>query len=96
MPAALGSFVAEAFQRVGTSAEDAAFLADLLVATDLRGVFSHGTRQLPRYTQMILDGRVNPRPITKVVDDSPATAIIDGDGGMGHFAAHRAARNGRR
>jgi hypothetical protein len=49
MPERLRSFVAEAFQNVGTSAEDAALLAELLVVTDLRGVFSHGTRQVPGY-----------------------------------------------
>ena len=75
MPQALRSFVAEAFQSVGVPTADAAFLAELLVLTDLRGVFSHGTRELPRYLQMILDGKVNPRPKTSIVDDAAATAL---------------------
>ncbi len=92
MPGVLRSFTAEVFQKAGTSAEDGAFLAELLVLTDLRGVFSHGTRQVPGYVQMMLDGKVNPRPNVRLVDETPTTAIFDGDGGMGHFPAYRAAK----
>ena len=92
MPDALRGFIAEAFQKAGTSAEDAEHIANLLVLTDLRGVFSHGTRQTPGYVQMMLDGKVNPRPNVRSVDESPTTAIFDGDGGMGHFAAYAAAK----
>ena len=91
MPSVLTTFVTEAFEKAGTSTEDAAFLANLLVLTDLRGVFSHGTRQTPGYVQMMLDGKVNPRPNVQLVEESPTTAIYDGDGGMGHFPAYRAA-----
>ena len=91
MPDALRTFITAVFQKAGTSNEDAAFMANLLVLTDLRGVFSHGTRQTPGYVQMMLDGKVNPRPNVRVVDDTPTTAIFDGDGGMGHFPAYRAA-----
>ena len=79
-------------RKAGTSEEDAAHMAHLLVLTDLRGVFSHGTRQTPGYIDMILEGKVNPRPTVRCVDDSPTTAIYDGDGGMGHFASYHAAK----
>ena len=39
MPDAMRGFVSEAFQKAGTSEEDAAHIAHLLVLTDLRGVF---------------------------------------------------------
>ncbi len=92
MPDAIRSFVSEAFQKAGVSEEDAAHIADLLVLTDLRGVFSHGTRQTPGYVGMMLDGKVNPRPNVKCIDESPTTAVYDGDGGMGHFASYHAAQ----
>ena len=92
MPDTIRSFVSEAFQKAGTSAADAAHIADLLVITDLRGVFSHGTRQTPGYVQMMLDGKVNPRPNVRCLEESPTTAVYDGDGGMGHFAAYHAAK----
>ncbi len=91
MPDRLRAFVTTLFERVGVSTEDAAFLAERLVATDLRGVFSHGTRQAPGYARMMRDGKVNPRPRVQVERDELVTAVVDGDGGMGHFAAHRAA-----
>jgi LDH2 family malate/lactate/ureidoglycolate dehydrogenase len=91
MPGPLGLFVGALFEKVGVAAEDAAMLAGMLVATDLRGVFSHGTRQAPGYLRMMRDGMVNPRPRVRVEEDAPVTAVVDGDGGMGHFAASRAA-----
>ncbi len=91
MPETLRSFVSETFRQVGTSAEDAAHIANLLVQTDLRGVFSHGTQQTPGYLEMIRTGKVNPSPNVRCVQESPTTAVYDGDGGMGHFAAYQAA-----
>ena len=45
LPAAtLQKFVAELFQKAGTNKPDAALIAELLTATDLRGVHSHVTR----------------------------------------------------
>ena len=92
MPDAMRGFVSEAFQKAGTSEADAAHIAHLLVLTDLRGVFSHGTRQTPGYVGMMLDGKVNPRPNVRCIDESPTTTVYDGDGGMGHFAAYHAAK----
>ena len=91
MPDVLRNFIGETFQKAGTSAADAAHIARLLVLTDLRGVFSHGTQQTPGYVGMMLDGKVNPRPNVQCISESPTTAVYDGDGGMGHFAAFMAA-----
>ncbi|MDE0482546.1 MAG: Ldh family oxidoreductase [Candidatus Poribacteria bacterium] len=92
MPDVMRGFIGEAFQKAGASEEDAAHIANLLVLTDLRGVFSHGTRQTPGYVGMMLDGKVNPRPNVQCIDESPTTAVYDGDGGMGHFASYHAAK----
>ena len=67
-------------------------IADLLVQTDLRGVFSHGTRQLDGYTQMIMDQKVNPAPTIQCTESGPTTVVLDGDGGMGHFSTYQAAQ----
>lgn len=91
MPDALRDFIGEAFQKAGSSPADAQHIAGLLVQTDLRGVFSHGTQQTPGYIAMLLEGKVNPRPNVQCVEESPTTAVYDGDGGMGHFGAYQAA-----
>ena len=41
---------------------------------------------------MMLDGKVNPRPNVRCINESPTTAVYDGDGGMGHFASYHAAK----
>lgn len=63
-------------------------LADLLTANDLRGVVSHGTSQLATYVRLLRDGILNPDPELEVVRDTPTSLLIDGDGGLGYFAAH--------
>jgi LDH2 family malate/lactate/ureidoglycolate dehydrogenase len=90
-PGALREFVAAAFQKAGLSPDDAGLLARLLVTNDLRGVFSHGTRQVPTYVGLFRNGQLNPRPRVAVLSDTPATALVDGDGSLGYFAAYRAA-----
>jgi L-2-hydroxycarboxylate dehydrogenase (NAD+) len=89
--AALREFVARVFERAGVPEEQAALLASLLVTNDLRGVFSHGTRQVPAYVDHFREGRLTPAPQVEVVQESPATLIVDGGGGLGYFPAHRAA-----
>ena len=46
-PLSLRQLTADFFQKAGTNPTDAQLLADLLTATDLRGVHSHGTWQIP-------------------------------------------------
>ena len=84
----LEAFVVDVLVAVGMPVTQAELMADLLVATDLRCVFSHGTRQLPGYVRMVLDGRVNPRPEVTVTRESDTTIVLDGDGGLGHLACH--------
>jgi LDH2 family malate/lactate/ureidoglycolate dehydrogenase len=75
------------FQKAGIPPQDADLITDLLIDTDLRGVLSHGTRQINGYIRLFMDGRMNPTPQIKVILDEPTTAIVDGDGGLGHLAA---------
>ncbi|MBI2191053.1 MAG: Ldh family oxidoreductase [Planctomycetes bacterium] len=88
----LTPFIRRLYEKVGLSGEDAQTLADLLVLTDLRGVFSHGTQQTASYVDLYRTRRINPRPRVTVVREGPTTAVIDGDGGLGHFPSLLAAR----
>ena len=93
VPAAkLRSYVAALFRAVDMPAEDAELLAELLVLNDLRGVVSHGTRQVPAYIDQFRAGRLNPRARPEVVKETPVTLTVAGDGGLGYFAASLAAR----
>lgn len=63
--------------------EDATVAADVLAAADLRGIDSHGIARLKAYHEMLTAGRINPRPKVSILRESPSTATVDGDNGLG-------------
>ena len=85
------NFVTTIARKADMPAEKAAFLADLLVKNDLRGVFSHGTQQIATYARIMRDRLINPDPQVFMAHEAASTVIIDGDGGLGYFAAVRGA-----
>lgn len=91
-PDMMKKFVSTVAQKSGMVESNADFLADQLVKNDLRGVFSHGSRQIATYARIIRDGRINPNPETRIVSESEATLLVDGDGGLGYFPAYRATK----
>jgi L-2-hydroxycarboxylate dehydrogenase (NAD+) len=85
------SFMEDVFRSVGVPDHHAAIIADILLASDLRGIESHGTGRLKMYYDRIKDGRIDPKSADmRIVKESPTTAVIDGGHGMGHVVAHRA------
>jgi LDH2 family malate/lactate/ureidoglycolate dehydrogenase len=82
------AFVARAGQTVGLPEDKAALLAELLVANDLRGVFSHGSQQIATYARLIRDGRLNCQPQVQTIHETAVSLLVDGDGGLGYFPAH--------
>jgi len=88
----LKQFVADVFKALGVPSEDAEVAADVLVAADLMGVDSHGVQRLKRYTGGIRMGSVNPRAEVRVVKEGEATALIDGNAGLGQVVAFKAMR----
>ena len=90
-PEALRGLVCALGERAGMRAGQAGLLADLLVSNDLRGVFSHGSRQIAAYARLMRDGQLNPRPDVRTLDESPATLLLDGDAGLGYFPCWEAA-----
>lgn len=75
----------------GMNATDAATAAGLIVEADLCGADAHGVFRLPDYHALLRKGLVNPRP--RVTSDmrGPGVALVDGDRGIGHLSAFRAA-----
>ncbi len=81
----LKHFCSQVFVQVGAPPEQAERIAANLIEADLQGVTSHGIVRLPIYVQRLCAGVVNPRPNVRVVRDTPGTAVIDGDNGMGQW-----------
>lgn len=78
-------------EKVGVPPEEAHLAADVLIAADLMGVDSHGVSNMLRiYLERYREGRLNPRPRPRVVRETPATATMDGDRGLGIIVGHRA------
>jgi len=54
---------------------------------NLRGVDSHGVARLSGYVRLLEKGRINATPNIRVVYETPSTAVVDGDGGLGLIVA---------
>lgn len=88
--AQLKEFSAAVFRSFGVPDGDAALAADVLAASDLRGIESHGVARLHTYFDMLTLGRINPKPKFKILRQSPSTATVDGDNGLGLVVGPRA------
>src|SRR5712691_6923160 len=87
----LKAFVTRAFEAAGLPSGDADILAGLMVEADLRGSDTHGVIRLPLYLRRLKAGGINPRPSIRIVQERPATALVDGDNGVGHLVMRFAA-----
>jgi L-2-hydroxycarboxylate dehydrogenase (NAD+) len=88
---AIAGFIRDALAKMGLPAADAAKVAELMTEADLTGADAHGVFRLPQYVRRLRAGGVNPRPAITVRKTAPATALIDGDNGMGHLVMAQAA-----
>jgi uncharacterized oxidoreductase len=79
------------FAALGVPEADAAWTAKLLVRANLRGHDSHGVIRVPQYVGSIRKGETRPRPAMRLLHETPTTAILDGDLGLGQVVARRAA-----
>ncbi len=87
----LTEFIARVLTNVGLSAADARVVAQLMAEADARGADGHGIFRLPQYVKRIQSGGINIQPYIRVIQDHPATALLDGDNAMGHLVMSRAA-----
>lgn len=83
----LREFTREVFIHMGCSLEHAALASEVLLSADLRGIDSHGIARLSGYVRLWEAKRINPRPDIRVVHETPSTAVIDGDAGLGLVVA---------
>ncbi|MDO1450113.1 Ldh family oxidoreductase [Rhodocytophaga aerolata] len=86
----LQEFTRQVFVKMGCPEEDARLAAEILVSADLRGIDSHGVARLPGYVRLQSLDRVNPKPNIRIVHQTPSTAVIDGDAGLGLVVAPKA------
>jgi len=87
---ALSDFCTHVFERLGVPHDDALIIADALVMANLRGVDTHGVMRMTFYAAKLREGYINPKVNLHPVREMSATALIDGQNGMGQVVAYRA------
>jgi LDH2 family malate/lactate/ureidoglycolate dehydrogenase len=89
--ASMRAFITRALTAVGLCEPDAENVAELMVEADVTGADAHGIFRLPQYVSRIKAGGINVQPDIQVTRTAAATALVDGDNGMGHLVMRRAA-----
>jgi len=79
----LENFIQEVLCAYGVSDEHARICAVRMIEADLRGMHGHGIYRLPGYCRRIEAGGYNLRPDIRVRRETPVSALVDGDNGLG-------------
>ena len=83
----LSDFTRKVFSAMGCSPADAETAAKTLLSADLKGIDSHGVARLSGYVRLWEAKRINATPQIKIVHETPSTAVVDGDAGLGLVVA---------
>ena len=86
----LARFTQVIFEKIGCSKEDAEIATKVLLLADLRGIDSHGIARLSGYIRLWEAGRINVTPNIQIIHQTPSTAVVDGDSGLGMVVAQAA------
>ncbi|MFQ5710598.1 MAG: Ldh family oxidoreductase [Candidatus Geothermarchaeales archaeon] len=77
-------------EAAGASKDEAGIVADHLVKSNLYGHDSHGVLRIPWYIKLIEEGSIRPGAEVKVLRETEATALLDGNWGFGQVVARDA------
>ncbi len=80
-------FSEEIFLKIGLAEYDAITASLNLLSADLRGVDSHGVARLSGYVRLWDAGRINSKAKPFIIHESPTTASVNGDEGLGLVVA---------
>ena len=91
----LVDFVKEIFIKHGVNEENSLIISESLVDADLRNVISHGVMRACNYIDRITHGGTTPNPDIKIIHETPTTALLDGDNGLGSIVSEFAVKLAR-
>src|SRR5258706_1626249 len=86
----LNDFAYQVFLKIGCPHDQAELASKSLLRADLRGIDSHGVARLSGYVRLWEAKRINSKPDIKIVHETPSTAVVDGDAGLGLVVAPKA------
>ena len=84
----LKNLCTDAFFKFGFTEKESEIITDVLLLADLYGVKSHGTQRLARYHKSIENDTIKINAKPQIVFETPVSAVIDGNGGMGQLVSH--------
>ncbi len=82
----LVGFAARALRSLGVPEDAAHHVARLMIEADLLGYDTHGVFRLRQYVNRLRDGGSNATAKPRIIRETAATAVIDGDNGLGHLS----------
>jgi LDH2 family malate/lactate/ureidoglycolate dehydrogenase len=85
----LERFAREILEAAEAPSHISAIVAASLVASNLRGVDSHGIQLLPFYIDQLLAGEMDPRTDGRVVSENGSSMVFDGQNGIGQWIAEQ-------
>ena len=84
----LRMFCEEVFCRLGFKKEESTIITDVLILSDLFGIDSHGINRLNMYAQQLKAGYINIHSQPEIIFQTPVSAVIDGNKGMGQLVSN--------
>lgn len=89
-PEKLKNLIKDIFISLEVIEEEAEKVSEILVETDLRGVYSHGVIRVPIYVKRIKLGFVNPKSKIEIIRDHHASAVLDANNCLGQISSTKA------
>ncbi|MBE7046492.1 MAG: Ldh family oxidoreductase [Ruminococcaceae bacterium] len=86
----LKKFCKDAFLKFGFDDAQSDIIVDVLLTSDLYGIESHGMQRLVRYHKGIEKGLIKVDAKPEIVFETPVSAVIEGNDGMGQLLGHKA------
>ena len=86
----LSTLACALLEQAGTPRRIALRVSEIIVNANLAGHDSHGVMRLPEYLDQLDRKQIVPSEEPQVTHETPATAVMDGRRGWGHYAVDRA------
>ncbi len=86
----LFSFTTSILKKIGCNDAHSQTASAVLLSADLRGIDSHGVARLSGYVRLWEVKRVETKPNIQTIHETPSTAVVDGNSGLGLVVAPHA------
>ena len=86
----ISQFIYDTCIAAGINADHARIIMEQMTESDLQEIHSHGIIRLPMYIKRVKAGGYNLNPNIRLINETPVSAIVDGDNGFGQVVVRTA------